>query len=116
MVVGPLFSRRTGQLFLFGSCYASFVDREDAQPCMGLGRPSVGSMGLLYGVVCGVWCGCVWCVSTPNFDWPYLLHKNYFRKKKNGPGRRSNSPESVEFFEIYRCVSPQKTVHWSHLK
>ena len=45
------FFRRTGQLFLFGSCQASFLKDTRAQPCMGLGGPSVGSIGLLCGVL-----------------------------------------------------------------
>ena len=57
------------------------------RPAMyGLGWTLGGSMGLLCGVLyVGVWCDCMWCVSIPNFDGPFLLQMIFFEKKKKGP-------------------------------
>ena len=62
-VEGPLFSRRTDHLpvLLVWELPCFFFGGRPGPAMLGLGGPSVGSIGLLYGVSCG----CVCCVSTP---------------------------------------------------
>ena len=84
-----------------------------------VGRPHPAMYGLgwtlggVYGTAAwcsvGAWCGCVWCVSIPNFDGPFLLQMIVFReKKKTSLVAGSIRPNPSSFSKSIGAFLPKK--------